>query len=165
MSRSSSVRRPLVRPLWWRVTLAFALAPAVAALAYSCVHPFYEGLSDRADRIWRTFPLVVMVGGYAPALALGLPLFLLLRLRLHARLVTCAAAGAIVAALPWLVLLWLLPEPCCVTASVGGRAISVDGHRTWYGLFNSLQIIGEVALYGAIGGLVFQPIAAGGRRA
>jgi len=148
-------------PPWWRVVAAFVAAPAVAALAFSSVSPLYEGLPDYPERVLRTFPLVAVVGGYLPALIIGLPALLFLRRRVRPTIVNCALAGATVAALPWLLLTLF---PAADSASIGGRPTVVDHHLTWFGLYEGMKVIGEVAAFGLVGGLVFWILAILGYR-
>jgi hypothetical protein len=140
------------RPPWWRVAAAFVAAPAIAALAYSSLNPMYEGLPDLSERIWKTFVIVSVVGGYFPSVVLGVPIFLFLRRRVRPTLFNCTLVGATVAALPWLVLALL---PIAKEASTDGRTTVVDYHLTWFGLSEVLKLVGEVAVFGLLAGIVF----------
>jgi hypothetical protein len=45
--------------------------------------------------------------------------------------------------------------PAADEASTDGRATVVDHHLTWFGLYEGLKLVGEVALFGLLGGIVF----------
>jgi hypothetical protein len=147
-------------PPWWRVLLAFAVAPAVAALAFSCVSPAYEGLPNIFDRIWRTFPLAALVGGYLPAILIGLPAYAILRRRLRPTLLNCTGVAASVAGLPWILLSVL---PAADSASINGHATVVNHHVTWFGVWTGLEMAAMAGAFGATAGLVFWLIACAGR--
>ena len=144
-------------PLWWRVLLAFALAPAVAAFAFSCVSPLYAGLTNLLERIVRTFPVVLVFGGYLPTLVVGLPAFAVLRRRLRPTLLNCTVVGASVAGLPWLLFSLL---PAANSASIDGVATVTNHHVTLFGLWVGLKLALGIGLFGALGGASFWLIAA-----
>jgi len=148
-------------PPWWRALLAFAIAPAIAALAFSCASPLYAGLTDVVERIWRTFQVVVVVGGYFPTLIFGVPIFVFLRRRLNPTLLNCTLIGAGIAGLPWLLLALL---PFADSASIDGRATIVDHHLTWFGLWMGTKVAALIGLFGALAGAAFWLIAASGLR-
>jgi hypothetical protein len=113
--------------------LAFAVAPAVAALVFSFLQPAYAGLPSLADRIYKTFLNVALVGAYPSAIIIGLPAFFILRSRQERPTAWfCALTGAWVASLP------LVP---------------------FFGLTIPMA---EIAAAGALGGLVFWVVAAAG---
>jgi hypothetical protein len=100
-------------------------------------------------------------GAYPTTLVFGGPAFLVLQGRIAANWINCVAAGAVVAALPWFLLSLL--GPAADEASIGGQATVINGVRTGYGWLVEFQFIGEVALFGAVAGLLFWLIATGGR--
>jgi hypothetical protein len=139
-------------PPWWSLVTAFATAPAVAALAFSSLSPMYEGLPDLSERIWKTFLLVAVVGGYLPTLVVGLPAYFILRRRFRPTFLNCALAGSAVADLPWLPLVLF---PFADEASIGSRATVVHHHLTWFGLYEGMTLVGQIAAFGLLGGVVF----------
>jgi hypothetical protein len=149
------------RPPSWRVAAAFAFAPAIAALAFSVLNPMYAGLTDLSVRIWKTFPSVAIVGGYVPTLIFGLPAYLILRTKLRPTVLSCAAVGALVAAFPWALLTLL---PVAQEASTGGRPTVVQGHLTWFGLYEGAKLTGQIGLFGCLGGAAFWLISTAGHR-
>lgn len=149
-------------PPRWRVALAFLLVPGFAALTFAIAMPLYAGLPTVSERIWRSALIYAVVGSYPPALVLGVPAYFVLRRRFEPRLINCASAGAAVAALPWL-LLTLVSVPS--QSSDGGRDTVVDGYYTAYGWLLNAQFLGEIALFGALGGALFWAIAAAGSKA
>jgi hypothetical protein len=135
-----------------RVGVALLVAPAIPALAFSLVSPAYEGLPNLADRVWRTFEIVTVVGGYLPTLVLGLPAILIFKRRLRPTVLNCAVAGACVAALPWAVLVALSrPDE----ADIGGRATVIHGVPTLFGLFEDGKFVSMIAALGVLGGVAF----------
>lgn len=149
-------------PPWWPVAAGFVLAPAISALAFSILNPMYAGLPDVSVRIWKTFPLVAIVGGYLPALVFGLPAYLFLRRRLRPTVLSCAIVGAIVAALPWALLTLL---PAAQEASIDGRPTVLNGHLTWFGLYEGAKLVGQIGVFGCLGGVAFWLISTAGQRA
>jgi len=91
-------------PSIWRVILAFVVVPGAAALLMAIAMPAYEGITDPLERIWRSAVAFAVFGAYPPAFIIGLPAFFMLRRHVNATIINCAATGAVVAALPWLVL-------------------------------------------------------------
>ena len=91
---------------WWRVVLAFLLAPVVpAALVVLAISP--AGLQDELTdlRFWQFVSLIVMVAGYPPSLLIGLPLYFALKRRARADWWIATFAGGACAAIPWVYLL------------------------------------------------------------
>ncbi len=121
--------------------------------------PGYDGLSDPIERIWRSTVMYAVVGAYPTTVIFGLPAFFLLRDRINATLLNCCATGAAVAALPWLIITTLFQPD---SASVDGRNTVVDGSLTAYGWLTNLTFVGQIALFGAVGGGLFWLIAAAG---
>jgi hypothetical protein len=138
-------------PPRWRVLAGFILAPAVPGLVFSALYPAFAGLTDPFERIWRTFIGTVIFGGYVPAFAFGVPAYMILRLWLKPTLVACATAGAGVAAFPWTLLV--------LAAWTDERRMI--GQLTWFRLSEAASMVGEVALFGAMGGAVFWLVAVG----
>ncbi len=148
------------KPLWWRVLLAFAIVPGIAAIALASAQPLYEGLDSYFERVWRT-SLMFAIFAYPLGLVFGLPTYGILRDRLKPTWINCTLAGACVAAAPWLFFL-LLPSSA-EQASIGGRATVVNGTTTAYGYLVAMQFVGVIALSGAIAGFLFWLIAAARR--
>jgi lysylphosphatidylglycerol synthetase-like protein (DUF2156 family) len=144
-------------PARWRVLLAFALVPGLAAVGLAAAQPAYEGLDSFAERVWRT-ALIFSIFGYPLGWAVGIPTYVFLRHRVRPTWLNCSLASAFVAALPWAILVFL--GPSADQASVGGTPTVVNGNRTLYGLLFDLQMIGIIALCGALAGLLFWAIAA-----
>ena len=139
---------------------AFIITPLLAAFALACVHPEYAGLPSLADRIFRTTIIYALFGGYPAALVFGLPAFLFLRDRVRASAFNCAATGAVVASLPWL-LLGLISNPNYAYSN--GHVTHQNGAKTWWGWVELFVFVGEIAALGAVAGVVFWIIAAAGR--
>lgn len=144
-------------PVWWRVVLAFLLAPLIAAFLFACFQPLYAGLPSFPDRILRTTLLYVLFGGYPATLVLGVPAFLILRERVRPSAWNCAATGAAVASFPWL-LLGLVSNP--EHAYSNGHVTHQSGAKTWWGWVDLFTFVSETAALGALAGLVFWTIAA-----
>ena len=144
-------------PPWWRILLGFLVAPAAALLA-ATLQPAYDGLPSFFERIWRTAIFYGIFGAFPPAIALGLPAFFLLRRRVAPTVINCGLAGAVIAALPWIVVT-LLPQ-AADEASIGGQQTIADGHLTAYGWLMQGQLVGMIALFGLAGGIIFWTIAA-----
>lgn len=149
-------------PSIWRVILAFVVVPGAAALLMAIVMPAYEGITDPLERIWRSAVAFAVFGAYPTAFIIGLPAFFMLRRHVDATIINCAATGAVVAALPWLVLA-LLSRPD--NASIGGRSTVINGSLTAYGWLMNFYYVGQIALLGTIAGALFWFIAAAGSRA
>jgi hypothetical protein len=148
-------------PPTWRIVAAFLIVPGATALLMAMLMPTYDGISDPLERIWRSALAFAVFGAYPPTVILGLPAFFMLRRHFDAKLVNCALTGAVVAALPWFLLSTLsLPD----TASIDGRATVINGSLTAYGWITNLTYVGEIALLGAAGGVLFWLIAAAGSR-
>ncbi len=145
------------RPPIWRIALAFLLAPAAAALAYACLLPLYGGLPDLADRVWRTFLLYLLLGGYPATVVLGLPAFFALKSRLYPTPLSCGLVGAIIAAVPWL-LLGLLSSPNYAYSN--GHVTHENGSITLAGLLDLGAFGAQLAALGFFAGLVFWFVAA-----
>ena len=141
-------------PSIWRVILAFVVVPGAAALLMAIAMPAYEGITDPLERIWRSAVAFAVFGAYPPAFIIGLPAFFMLRRHVN-------ATGAVVAALPWLVLA-LISRPD--NASIDGRSTVIDGSLTAYGWLMNFYYVGQIALLGAIAGALFWFIAAAGSR-
>jgi hypothetical protein len=139
-------------PTRWRLAVAFALAPVVPALAFAMLFPMYEGLPDLWVRVVNTLPAVLIVGGYIPGLVLGVPAFLFLRKYVAFNLLNCTVVGAVVAALPWALLVLF---PVAQEASLDGSMTVADGHLTWFGLLTGAALVALVTPFGALGGVAF----------
>jgi len=148
------------KPPWWRVLLAFATVPGIAALALATASPAYDGLDRYFERVWRTW-FMFAIFAYPLGLLFGLPAYGILRNILKPTWLNCTLAGACVAAAPWLIFA-LLPSSAD-QASIGGRATVVNGTTTAYGYLVAMQFVGIIALCGAIAGFLFWLIAAARR--
>lgn len=149
-------------PQRWRVLLAFIIVPGVAAFLMAMIDPAYDGLDAPFERIWRTAVVFAMFGAYPSALVFGVPGYMILRKRVAGTWFNCAAAGAAVAALPWLLI--VLFGPRADQASIGGKATVIDGTKTAYGWLSDFQFIGTIALFGCLAGVLFWLIAATGKK-
>lgn len=141
-----------IRPPVWRLAIAFVIVPAIAALAMAILQPFYAGLPDFWDRVFRTAVTNAVFGAYPIALVLGVPAYLVFRKRLRPTILNCAAVGAAVAALPWL-LLGLLFSPDYAYSN--GHVTHQNGHITLWGLFDLAVFTGWIGLFGAGAGVLF----------
>lgn len=146
-------------PPRWRVAFAFLVVPALAALSFAFAMPLYAGLPTTTDRVCRSALVYGLVGAYPAALLLGVPAYYMLRRHFEPRLISCALAGTVVTALPWL-FLTLMSAPG--QASIGDRATVINGSYTAYGWLMNAQFVGEIGLAGAIGGALFWARAAAG---
>ena len=145
-------------PPRWRVFLGFLVAPASAALLAATLQPAYDGLPNLFERVWRTAVFYGIFGAFPTAIVLGLPTFFLLKRRLAPTVINCGLVGALIAALPWIVIT-LLPQ-AADEASIGGRLTIVDGRLTPYGWLMQGQFVGAIALFGLAGGIIFWIVAA-----
>ncbi|MET3668036.1 hypothetical protein [Caulobacter sp. 1776] len=141
-------------PSGWRLLAGFLLAPVPPVLLGALG---FELMGD-LPRFWETFIIGLIVFGYAPALFVGLPTYAVLRRKLRLTWLGCILAGAFTAALPWALLAIF---PLATEASSNGVRTVVDGHPTWFGLFESLKSAAELAAFGALGGGIFRLIVAG----
>lgn len=155
------MEQPIVRPPFWRLALAFMIVPGAAAFAMAVQQPLYAGLPDFWDRVVRTALINAVVGAYPAALVLGVPAYLLLRRRLRPTVLNCAAVGAVIAAIPWL-LLGLLLSPDYAYSS--GHVTHQNGQITLWGLFDLSVFTGWIGLLGAGAGVLFWLITVPGGR-
>jgi hypothetical protein len=147
----------IVVPNRYRLFAAFVIAPALASVALASLMPGYMGLPI-GEAVVRTALLYAILGAYPATAVLGVPAYMLLKRRARARIINCAVAGAIVAALPWF-LLGLVSQPDA--ASMNGRPTVIDGKMTAYGWLEFGEFLLIVAFAGAIGGAIFWFIALG----
>ncbi len=143
------------------MTLGFIIAPTVAALIMAAWLPGYNGL-PAIQAFWNSAWLYAVIGAYPPTLLLGVPAYLALRRHVAATLRNCALVGAALPLLSW-GLLSVLP-PSAGWENVGGKAVVIDGHRTFYGWLLVGRDLAELAAIGAVAGLVFGLIVVGWRR-
>lgn len=148
-------------PQGWRLILAFAVVPGLAAIGLAAAQPFYDGLDSYLERVWRT-AFIFAIFAYPLGFAIGLPTYAFLRHRVRPTWLNCSVAGAFVAAAPWTILIMFLGSSAD-QASIGGRPTVVNGTRTFYGFLVDLQFVGIIALCGALSGLLFWIIAAARR--
>jgi hypothetical protein len=142
-------------PPLWRVILAFAIAPAFAALLMAV----FSAPTDTFESLWRTTFIIAVVGAYPPAIFFGIPAYLMLRRHFNARPVSCGIVGAVVAVMPWL--LYVL-VPSADWASVNGEATVIDGRYTAYGWLQSFEFLAFIGAFGLVAGMLFWAIAAAG---
>lgn len=147
-------------PSGWRIAAAFVIAPPIAALAMSVHERYAHGLEYLLQYIWRDVLVISLLGAYPAAILFGVPTYLGLRHVLTPRLKYFLISGAAVAALPWLLLVLLGPNP--ENASQGGIATVIDKTRTWYGWLKSAEFLVSTAVMGAFGGFVFWLVAVAG---
>ena len=131
---------------------ALCIAPATAALACALVMPEFAGLNSYPLRVALSYPYFAVAGLLTTAI-FGLPAFFILRRYLQPTLLSCAAAGAFVAACPWL-LITILPSGAD-EASMDGHVTVLHGHNTVWQYIYGFQIAGLVALFGLVGGVCF----------
>ncbi|RFB81072.1 hypothetical protein DYH55_06335 [Methylovirgula sp. 4M-Z18] len=122
----------------------------------------YFGL-PMGERVIRTNLLYAAIGGYPPAIILGVPIFLCLMGRVRASALNCAAAGAVVAGIPWLILILGLGANT-IESSTGDYVTVEHGVRTFWGWIELFEVSGAIASAGALAGVVFWIIAAAGGR-
>ena len=127
-----------------RILAAFLFAPALAALALAIVQEGYDGPRP-AWELLETTLFFAGFGAYPAIILFGVPAYLILRGRIAPTLLNCVIAGAVTAALPWILYSMV--------------ALAGTGGTTNYGW---LGFIGIVAGFGALGGLIFWLIASGG---
>jgi hypothetical protein len=152
------MRQPVASPPFWRVLLAFAIAPGVAAIAFAVFSPLYEGMPDLRERIFLTAETTAWVV-YPLAFAIGLPTYFWLRSRMRPSIINCVLVGAGVASLPWLILGVVVHGD---EASVGNVITVHHGMMTLAGWAELLRLVGGIALLGGLAGAVFWLIAATG---
>ena len=150
-------------PPAWRIILAFLVAPAAASLFLAALAPLYGGLSSTVVRVIQTAELYALLGAYPTTLVIGVPAYFILRRHFSPRPFNCAVAGALVAALPWIILS-LIPSGAG-SASIGGRETIADGHLTGYGWLAQAWVVVQIAIAGWLAGVIFWAIAAAGHRA
>lgn len=141
-----------------RVILGFIIAPLVAALLLAALVPLYAGLHSLPERIFRTLPLYLVVGGYVPTIIFGIPAYFLLRKRLRPTAVNCALIGAAVAIAPWFILRLVTPLPN--EAFSGGHVTVLHQYYTFWGWLDLATNVGYLFLLGAFAGFVFWFVAA-----
>jgi hypothetical protein len=133
---------------------ALFLAPLLA----TSLLVLFEGISRAIAFGPLAFVGALLLGVYVAivmelfALLLGLPVIILLRNRLHS-LLLCVVVGAVIAALPLLLLSLLAPLPD--SASVNGISTVISGRRTaeWY--VQLAQAVAICSAFGAFGGGAF----------
>lgn len=157
MSASEGPVRYPVPPVW-RIIPAFILAPAVPAFLHAS-GTLYDGIPNGS--YLKTATATLIVGGYLPALLVGLPLLLVLKGRVRPSFLTVTACGGLISSAPW-ALLALLIRPD--GASMGGHQTVIDGQYTLWGWIELGRWAGEQFLLGAIGGAAFWLIAVAGWR-
>jgi hypothetical protein len=138
---------------FWRVALAFAVAPIPSILVFTLIENGFQGFG-------RGIYLIAALGAYPPLLLLGLPLYVLLHREVRPRLaLTCILAG-VVAVLPWLLVVSLMSfQPLSNNEKVGSVFVVENGRLTLAGLWLHMQFLAKVFALGALAGAVFWMIA------
>jgi hypothetical protein len=149
--------RIMTSPPGWRIAAAFIVAPLIAAATMACFEPLYDGLPSEAERIFKTWMIFCLFGAYPATILAGVPTFLFLRSRVRPTALNCTLAGGFVAAAPSLVLSILSGPDAAID---DGHVTVRHGHLTLWGWLLEAQVIGEIAAFGLLGGLVFWFIAA-----
>lgn len=85
-------------PPWWRLALAFLIAPILPALLFAEWE--WRGSQSTAT-LFDRFMLVSILGAYPAAILCGIPALVILRKRVKPTLLAIALAGGLVASLPW----------------------------------------------------------------
>lgn len=147
---TSAAREPAP---FWRVALAFAVAPIPSILVFTLIESGFQGFG-------RGIYLVAVLGAYPPLLLLGLPLYVLLYREVRPRLaLTCILAGA-VAVLPWLLLVSLTSfQPVSSNEKIGSVFVVENGRLTLAGLWLNVQFLAKIFALGAFAGAIFWMIA------
>lgn len=139
----------------WRVMLAFALAPASPVILFPVVSALRGTALDPV--IWTFVPWMIAVGAYLPTVVLGIPTYAVLSRMMRLSPFNCMLSGAIIAAVPWFVIFAFVgPDQ----SYFEGELMRVGGLPTVAGWLQLSAIFGQIAVYGAFGGLVFWAIAA-----
>lgn len=112
-----------------------------------------------AERVWRSALVYAVIGAYPPAALFGIPAYFALRRHFAPHITNCAIAGAVVASLPW-AFLTLVNTPD--QAIIDNRTTVINGSKTAFGWLMTAQLLGEIALFGALGGALFWAIAVAG---
>ncbi|TFU00054.1 hypothetical protein EUV02_15515 [Polymorphobacter arshaanensis] len=146
-------------PPLWRVIVGFIVVPALAAFVLAYFMPAYDGLTNATERVLRTAIMYALFGAYPPTILIGIPAYFALRNRFDLNLLNCSMVGAALAALPW-ILISLVSSPD--QASTDGRPTVVAGSMTAFGWLSLAQFVGQIAVFGALGGGFFWAIVAAG---
>lgn len=160
-TRAATVSDMSSRPPGWRVALGFVVAPGVAAVLMAAFEIVRRDAANLPGQLWGLSVLVAVVGAYPTTLILGVPAYLALRQRVAPQMLHCAVTGALVAVLPWFLLVSAGPNP--IYASEGGIPTVIDGWRTAYGWQMAGYLLLQIATAGFSGGCVFWLIAVLGR--
>ena len=140
-------------PPAWRIAVAFVVAPVVAAIAVAWFDSLHGELRKPVAQVLGTAIAYALVGAYPPTLVIAVPAFFALHRTLRATALNCVLVGAVVAAMPWLLLALLLPSGD--NATINGHSARIDGRTTLWGWFVLGRFIAMVAGAGTVGGAVF----------
>jgi len=88
---------PLAPP-WWRLSLAFLIAPILPALLFA---EWVWRESASTATLFDRFMLVSLFGAYPPVIICGIPLVIVFRKRVKPALPAIVLAGGLIASLPW----------------------------------------------------------------
>jgi hypothetical protein len=121
-----------------RIVAAFLLGPLAGALAFAIASPIDVGPENPLVRVLRTTLAYAVLGAYPTTLVFGVPVFLVLNGRVRPTVIKCCLIGGILAAAPWL--------------GIGLKSTPLNAY---------LQLAGELATFGAVGGAAFWLVLAG----
>ncbi|MER8484117.1 hypothetical protein [Mesorhizobium sp. M1322] len=150
-----------------RAAAAFFLAPPIAVaveiLRELCIVVFQNGLSESlvlAGQFWAVLKIATIFA-WSFAILFGVPLYILLRwLRIFSPWVTIGFAAAIGA---WFnIFPEFLPKNETTNFWITGCQIIANGTRTLCGYWELASDVLSTATLGAVAGLIFWPIYAGG---
>jgi hypothetical protein len=136
---------------------AAALLAAVAATLVAVIPTLSEmGEAWKITVVVQVLSLakITLIVALGHAFILGLPLFLVLRLRHRAGIIACAVGGFVVGAVP-LGAVALMSLLSLDSASTGGHPTVVNGVPTLAGLIEFAGTVGWMGLIGLAGGLTF----------
>ena len=139
------------QPTTRRLLAGFLIGPLVPILLL-CGSGVVDGSTHLVTALWIAFVALLFVA-YPALLLLGAPIFLLLRNRVEPRLWILLIIGALVATVPWAVVVATASLPA--SGSLNGVPTVIDGSRTAYWWQKTGVLLAGMALLGAIGGASF----------
>lgn len=115
-------------PPAWRITLAFMVAPAVAAFMLACIAPLGPSSHSLVRRVAYATAGYTAVG-WQISVVIGVPTFFFVHAVYGIRLTAlcCAVAGALVAGVPFLPLAVWVAAVVAAAGAVGGLAFWLVG--------------------------------------
>jgi hypothetical protein len=117
--------------------------------------PFLLGVGEANLASSTNVFVIVCIVAYGAVALIGVPVFFLLRWRVRPRLATLAAAGGLIALVPWFVVVPPFGTSPASYAAVGDCVTVIDGARTWCGHLLNLKLAAFMFALGALGGLTF----------